>query len=388
VILLCAVCHPDLGSESGVGWTWAKAAAQIADVVLITPTTASRPRIEDEIARLDLPIEVRWVDLPPWALGSAGKLSTGLIYMLWQALAAREVRRCERQARVDVVHHLTFASDSLPSALLASQAPVRVWGPVGGATRTSLGLYRYLTPRGVISEIGRDLMNGTLRATAGSRLARHATLAVALNHDVASRWHGVSTATVIESNTALEIGELDGIHASQPGREPRSGGVALFVGRLIPWKGLLLAVESLAHAPDWKLVVFGEGPDRERAIALADRIGVRDRLEFRGQVPRDQVLEAFLSADALLFPSFHDSASWAVGEAASLGCPVVCLDAGGSRLQAGANAHAVPVQPTTTLPLRLGERLEHLHTRGQPDDHLLANRIPALLKTWYASPPT
>ena len=34
--------------------------------------------------------------------------------------------------------------------------------------------------------------------------------------------------------------------------------VALFVGRLIPWKGLLLAVESLKYAPDWKLVVLGE----------------------------------------------------------------------------------------------------------------------------------
>src|SRR6202042_3233307 len=116
--------------------------------------------------------------------------------------------------------------------------------------------------------------------------ARHATLLVALNQDVEARWRSGPTPVVVESNTALEEGEL---HVDDsPERAGDAGGerLALFIGRLIPWKGLLLAVESLRHAPGWRLVVLGEGPDRARAEVLAARLGVADRLEFRGLVPR------------------------------------------------------------------------------------------------------
>jgi glycosyltransferase involved in cell wall biosynthesis len=160
----------------------------------------------------------------------------------------------------------------------------------------------------------------------------------------------------------------------------------LFVGRLIPWKGLLLAVDSLEFAPDWRLVVLGDGPDRALAEARAARLGVGDRLEFRGLVSRDEVLRSYRRADALLFPSFHDSAPWAVGEATSLGCPVVCLDVGGPALQAGRNAHIVKIEPAGTLPQRIGARLQELPVARYPDDHLLRDRLPVILRSWYLQP--
>jgi glycosyltransferase involved in cell wall biosynthesis len=96
------------------------------------------------------------------------------------------------------------------------------------------------------------------------------------------------------------------------------------------------------------------------------------------------VLRALRTADSLLFPSFHDSAGWAVGEAAVQGCPVICLDAGGPSLQAGRNAHVVPIAPESSLPRRIGECLQNLVGSGVPDEHLLADRIPALLEKWYS----
>jgi glycosyltransferase involved in cell wall biosynthesis len=241
-----------------------------------------------------------------------------------------------------------------------------------------------LTIRGKWGEIFRDFMNGTLRAISGARLARHATLLVALNPDVQARWQAGPTPVVMASNIALDKTELAVGAPTATGRGDQGPRLALFVGRLIPWKGLLLAVQSLRHAPHWKLVVLGEGPDRARAEALAIRLGVEDRLEFRGLVPRPEVLDIFRCADAVLFPSFHDSASWAVGEASSLGCPVVCLDVGGPAIQAGRNAYVVPVTPGATLPERLGARLEGLTGRGEPHDDLRSDRISGVLRTWYA----
>jgi glycosyltransferase involved in cell wall biosynthesis len=299
------------------------------------------------------------------------------------------LRRYERHHQVDVVHHVSWASDSLPSGMLASKAPVRIWGPVGGCTRTTRGLHRYLTPKGTAGEIVRQVMNGSLRVTIGRLVGKRATLVVALNDDVERYWRRYSTPVVVESNTALSVEELRpsapaGVPANtRPAPDADGYRMAVFAGRLIPWKGLLLAVESLQHAPGWRLVVYGEGPERDRATDLAARLGVSDRLEFRGAVPRAEVFEAFRTADALLFPSFHDSAPWAVGEAATLGCPVICLDAGGPARQAGRNAHVVPIAPEDTLAERIGKRLNGLDGRGEPDDSLLASRLPSILDAWY-----
>jgi glycosyltransferase involved in cell wall biosynthesis len=341
--------------------------------------------MEQSIAEENLAITPYWVNTPRWVRAVVrGKISRTIEYCAWQAWASIAVHRLENDLAVDAVHHVTFASDSLPSALLASRAPVRVWGPVGGAGRSTVGLYRYLTPRGIVFEMVRGVANRVLRATSGRSVARHATLVAALNNDVRDYWRRVPTPVVVESNTALDRSEISRARVRGTSKATSGPQTALFVGRLIPLKGLQLAVRSLEYAPDWRLVVLGEGPDRKPATKLAERLGVADRIEFRGQVPRPEVLQAFRKADGLLFPSFHDSSPWAAGEATAQGCPVICLDTGGPSLQAGRNAHVVPMSPERSLPQRIGEALQNLADDSMPDDHLLADRIPALLESWYS----
>ena len=382
-ILVCFVCEPGAGSEEGVGWSWTKAAAQFADVTVLT-TERAAPAVRAEVAALGLPVEVRPVDLPVRLLRLFPRKLVFVYYVIWQTLAGREVRRLERAGAIDVVHHVTWASDSLPSALLASKAPVRIWGPVGGSTKTALGLYRYLGRRGKIDQAFRDVVNGSLRAVFGRRAARHATLVAALNHDVAHQFRRCGTPVALQGNLALDPAELAVPDDGHPliGTDP-SLRTALFVGRLIPWKGLLLAVRALVHAPGWRMVVVGEGPERAPAEALAAELGVADRIEYLGRIPRRDVLAAFAHVDALLMPSFHDSAPWSVGEAAALGCPVVCLDAGGPALMAGSNGHVVAIGRGHRLPERIAAALDQLDGRGAPDDRWAADRLPELLHGWY-----
>ena len=347
VVIISYCCAPSQGSEAGAGWSWAKAASEVAHVTLITCSPEWRSEIEQAIAEEDLAITVHWVNTPDWLPPSLfrGKILLMAHYCAWQALAAAVVRELESRLSVDVVHHVTFASDSLPSALLASRAPIRIWGPVGGSGRSTVGLYRYLTPRGILSEILRGGAQKILHATSGRSVARHATLIAALNNDVRDYWRRVPTPVVVQSNTALDHAEIGEARVTGGSGDTPSQRTALFVGRLIPWKGLRLAIESLRYAPDWRLVILGEGPDKKPATQLAAKLGVASRIEFRGQVPRSEVLKAMQTADCLLFPSFHDSAPWAVGEATAQGCPVICLDVGGPSLQAGSNAHVVPMAP-------------------------------------------
>jgi hypothetical protein len=85
------------------------------------------------------------------------------------------------------VHHVTVAPCHLPSALLASRAPVRVWGPLAPPTPD-----RPVRPRRRSEEvwpaIGLRAARTAVRATWGTRLARHATLIVVEQPELERRW--------------------------------------------------------------------------------------------------------------------------------------------------------------------------------------------------------
>lgn len=390
-VVIAYACRPGEGSESGAGWEWARAAAEVADVTLLAGVHEDRPYVVAEVERLGLSVTPVWVPLPSWVerivtVGSEGgfvhHLMEALRYCLWQVAAAAVLLRLERRGRVDVVHHVTFASDSLPTALVVSRAPVRIWGPVGGVTRTPAALFRYLGVRGSIDEMVRVVGTYVSRGVFGNLAARRASVVLALNGDVERRFRDIGRRVLVESNTAFR-GAPRGLSddaESGLGKAP----VALYAGRLLPLKGLRLALQALQYAPGWRLVILGDGPEREALRRIALRLGVETRVELRGTVSRADVLRALGSADAFLFPSFHDSASAAVAEASALGCPVVCLDLGGSPAQAGRNAHVVPVRPAASLPRRIGEALVAISGRGAPDNHLAAERIVGVLESLYS----
>jgi glycosyltransferase involved in cell wall biosynthesis len=60
------------------------------------------------------------------------------------------------------------------------------------------------------------------------------------------------------------------------------GCTLLYAGRLLPFKRVSLAIEALARLRGWRLIICGEGPHEKRLRDLAQRLGVIDRIEFRG----------------------------------------------------------------------------------------------------------
>ena len=72
-----------------------------------------------------------------------------------------------------------------------------------------------------------------------------------------------------------------------------SSATVLFAGRLVPEKGVQDLIRALASVTvDWKLIVAGEGPDRTEAQALADRLGVAQRIQFAGWLNETQIDES------------------------------------------------------------------------------------------------
>ncbi len=102
-------------------------------------------------------------------------------------------------------------------------------------------------------------------------------------------------------------------------------------GALIAIKGQALAIEALAQVPGAKLALAGSGHDEAGLRALADRLGLSERVLFLGQVGHD-VLPTWLSAaDAVVLPSEREGLANAWIEALACGAPLVIPDIGGAR---------------------------------------------------------
>jgi glycosyltransferase involved in cell wall biosynthesis len=380
VLISAYACEPGAGSEPGAGWTWARAAARHHEIWLLTRANNREP-IESALRAEGLPsIHPVYVDLPPWSTKwKKGQRGIRSYYFLWQRRALWVARRLHRQIRFDVAHHLTLAVDWMPAGVSRIPGLPFVWGPVGGTTGVPRCLWRWLGLRGCLLEAARELITRPMRFVFGDAVARRAALVVAQNRDVAARFAARASAVVVEPNVAFDAG------LTTRARCPvRNGGRALFVGRLLPWKGMRLALAALVEEPasQWRLDVYGDGPERPTLERMAARLGLSERVTFHGLRPRAEILDALSTVDALLFPSLHDAAGWSVGEALALGCPVVCLDRGGPPLLIGEQG-GVAVPASGTVARELAQALEQVVRIPSFRLSWGEDRLPDLLDEWY-----
>lgn len=103
----------------------------------------------------------------------------------------------------------------------------------------------------------------------------------------------------------------------------------LCVGNLLPEKGQQLAIEVLQHLPQHRLLLVGDGPQRQRLLDTAHRLGVDARVQVHGVMPQADLRWAYSAADALLLTSTREGWPNVVLESMACGTPVVSVDVGG-----------------------------------------------------------
>lgn len=121
---------------------------------------------------------------------------------------------------------------------------------------------------------------------------------------------------------------------------------------------LLRAFASvLAVVPEARLVVVGEGPDRQRLRAVHDELGLGERARWLGARPDvPDLLQAF---DVGVLASHSESFSNSILEYLAAGMPVVVTDVGGAReaVRDGENGFVVPPADAAAMAARLIELL-------------------------------
>ena len=130
-----------------------------------------------------------------------------------------------------------------------------------------------------------------------------------------------------------------------------NGATLAFAGRLTAQKSLERALEVVAGADGVKLVIAGDGPEREPLRTRAGELGIGDRVTFLGAQPRERIVELFHAADATILSSSWENFPHTVVEALAVGTPVLAMQAGGVAevVHDGANGLLVAAGDTAAL---------------------------------------
>jgi len=123
------------------------------------------------------------------------------------------------------------------------------------------------------------------------------------------------------------------------------GPLALVVARLGREKGIELALDALALAPEVRLAIVGEGPQRASLEAYAAVRGVAARVRFAGALPPAALPDVYASADAFIFPSTSETQGLVLAEALAAGLPVVAVDVPATRDVLNGHGRLVPADP-------------------------------------------
>ena len=99
----------------------------------------------------------------------------------------------------------------------------------------------------------------------------------------------------------------------------------LYVGRLVPEKGVDVAIEAAAGL-DAELVVVGTGSEEARLR----RVAQPGRVRFIGRLERDELPAWYAAADVLVLPSRSEPWGMSLNEGAAAGLPLVATDAAGA----------------------------------------------------------
>lgn len=283
------------------------------------------------------------------------------VYRIWAA--RRHQDRCSIPEMLMFMLHALFNAPGLARQVKADAALVFFalpTGPVGWWIKKRLGLPYVVSLQGgdVPGFMGQEMalyhkLSGPV-ITAVWKTA-HAVIANSGGLAALARAHVVSRAPHIDIDVIPAGADLDAV---APPTTPTLEGPMhlLFVGRLVSQKGLdvlFKALTTMKGHTDWNLTIAGEGPLKNELAQATHKLGIANRVTFRGWLERDHLPAVYEEADIFVLPSRDEGMPNAMLEAMAAGLPVI-----GSRV-AGLNEVVIDGETGFLVPPEDADALAH-----------------------------
>lgn len=186
-------------------------------------------------------------------------------------------------------------------------------------------------------------------AAAYRRLAQGAAAIVAVSHAMAEKLQrlGFPQAKIHVTRCGVDVARFPPRHTWP--HHPSFIGVGRFVDKKAPYLTLVAFTRALAHIPDARLTLIGDGPLLETCRNLAGALGVQHAVEFPGVLEPDRVAAQLRTSTAYVQHSIVPRVGPFSGD--SEGTPVSVMEAMITGLPVIATRHA-----------GIGEIVEHRKT--------------------------
>ena len=141
----------------------------------------------------------------------------------------------------------------------------------------------------------------------------------------------------------------NGVEPAPPAGDIRADpDLVVFLGRLERIKGIFSLVEAMKKVrPSARLVMIGDGPDRERLQQAITEAGLSGRVKLTGNLNSNIVYQWLHHAAFLVAPSLHESHAIAPLEAMSCGKAVITTDIAGVRESVRHGENGLLTQPNS-----------------------------------------
>lgn len=129
----------------------------------------------------------------------------------------------------------------------------------------------------------------------------------------------------------FDFEKIDAVEAVRQGNKKEKMEL-VFIGRLISSKGpsdLLKAVSYIKDAK-FRLLIIGDGPERQNLEKLSEELSFTDKIEFLGALPWPETISILKSADIFINPSYTEGLPTTVIEAALCRTAIVATNVGGT----------------------------------------------------------
>jgi glycosyltransferase involved in cell wall biosynthesis len=332
VLMSAYQCGPGMGSVSQIGWEWYSRMARRLPLTLVTHTrnrkaleAAGAPIANSEIIYID----TEWFAGPLYRLASrifprsqhAVFLTSSADFFVYDRAVLRKLRK--RRKDWDLVHAVTPVSPVSATRLHRLRLPI-ILGPWNGGMQSprtfpaimnddSAWMYR-------IRDAGRvlDKLFGT---------TKHASLVLTATK---------ATSASLPPHTRTQVMSENGVDLEMFHPRTASGFTLplriVFVGRLIPVKGIFMLFDALAQIRGdfaFTLTIVGDGPLRADLEREAQTKNLKDVVTFTGAQPLSEVARYVRESHIFCLPSVRESGGAAIMESLASGVPALGVNYGG-----------------------------------------------------------
>ena len=117
-------------------------------------------------------------------------------------------------------------------------------------------------------------------------------------------------------------------------RKPHAGFVVMTVARLEMVKGIKYLIEAAARSELQRrsyllILIIGDGSEKRSLEGLVEKLGLKDKVRFLGEIPNEQIPSYLATADCFVLPSLKEGFGIVILEAQAAGIPVIGTKVGG-----------------------------------------------------------